>query len=388
MRRSKKNKIIKYFKVRFYRLKKLGPVIIFRWFIINIRSHPFISGFLLFFWSIALIKHIFVYDIKFRGFYTATIIYFITWLFLVWLFNLLKDRNTKWYYRKIVVLTLLTLYAPVGILFLWVGSKFKRITKIILTVVFSLFFAAHTIYFNIEAKSLLNKSTLQAISEMVGKSKEKIFLSTAPIGLLGEVSIGTITKVKPRELSTTQISKKCIDSVVSITTKDRLGKDIGLGSGFIISQDGIIVTNFHVMEGAYKATVKTTEQSFDNVKLIVGKPSLDIAILKIEAIGLPPIVMGDSNYVQEGEQVVAIGNPLGLERTISNGIISGVHSSNNIELIQMTTPVSRGSSGGPIINVYGQVIGITTLATEWGAQNLNFAIPINYIKAIILSSEK
>jgi S1-C subfamily serine protease len=124
------------------------------------------------------------------------------------------------------------------------------------------------------------------------------------------------------------------------------------------------------------------------VKLIVGKPSLDIAILKIEAIGLPRIVMGDSDYVQEGEQVVAIGNPLGLERTISNGIISGVHSSNNIELIQMTTPVSRGSSGGPIINVYGQVIGITTLATEWGAQNLNFAIPINYIKAIILSSEK
>jgi S1-C subfamily serine protease len=141
-----------------------------------------------------------------------------------------------------------------------------------------------------------------------------------------------------------------------------------------------VVTNFHVVEGCHSAEIVVNNFIFDEVALVKTIPKFDIAILKIDGFGLPEISFGDSDLVRPGEVIVSIGNPLGLDRSVSEGVVSAIREENNIKIIQMTAPVSLGSSGGPIFNEYGQVVGITTLATTFGAQNLNFAIPINYLK--------
>jgi S1-C subfamily serine protease len=156
-----------------------------------------------------------------------------------------------------------------------------------------------------------------------------------------------------------------------------------MGSGFIISQDGIILTNFHVLQGAYSAEVEFNNVVYDKCMFIKGDSRLDIALIKIDAKGLPALPIGDSDDIKWGEKIVVIGNPWGLERSVSDGVISGVRVKEDIQLIQMSAPVSFGSSGGPIINSYGEVIGITTLASFFTAQNLNFAIPINHLKQLI-----
>jgi len=118
--------------------------------------------------------------------------------------------------------------------------------------------------------------------------------------------------------------------------------------------------------------------------LVKYDSSKDIAILSLNInIDLNPTVLGNSNNIKEGEDIIAIGNPYGWEKTISEGIISGIRDLEVIKLLQITAPVSQGSSGGALFNRNGEVIGITTLASYWGAQNINFAIPINYLHSLI-----
>ena len=147
---------------------------------------------------------------------------------------------------------------------------------------------------------------------------------------------------------------------------------ISQGSGFVISHNGIIVTNFHVIEGAYFAQVNLDGVIYDNAELIKGMPEMDIAILKIDALQLPELPLGDSTEIVSGEAIVAIGNPLGLERSVSNGIVSATRTVGKIKLIQMTVPISTGSSGGPIINEYGQAIGITNDTKQPGKKTWLF----------------
>jgi S1-C subfamily serine protease len=158
---------------------------------------------------------------------------------------------------------------------------------------------------------------------------------------------------------------------------------MGMGSGFIISEDGLIVTNFHVMESAYQIEIKIGEKIFREASLVKGISNMDIALLKIDSKGLPALPIGDSDSLVDGQFVIVLGNPVGLERSVSNGIISAIRSKDDIKIIQMTAPVSPGSSGGPVLNEYGEVVGITTLASFFMAQNLNFAIPINYLDKIL-----
>ena len=165
----------------------------------------------------------------------------------------------------------------------------------------------------------------------------------------------------------------------------------GIGSGFIISKDGLILTNSHVVVGSQHLVV-----TLDNGAKVVGKligadPILDLAVLKIPKPpeGLPVISMGDSNAIQVGEQVLVIGNPLGLEQTLTLGIISGVNRilpgsllGLTLPLIQTDAAISPGNSGGPLVNRYGEVIGITT-SFIYNAQNIGFALPINIAKEVI-----
>ena len=159
------------------------------------------------------------------------------------------------------------------------------------------------------------------------------------------------------------------------------------GSGFFVG-DGLIVTNYHVIEGATKGTAKLvgTEQASDIEGYIAIDKDRDLAILKVANLYAPPLPLGDSDIVQVGEVVYAVGNPRGLEGTFSDGIISNIQPDGNSgirgEVIQMTAPISQGSSGGAVLNSNGEVIGIAASIRKDG-QNLNFAIPVNYLKALL-----
>jgi S1-C subfamily serine protease len=184
------------------------------------------------------------------------------------------------------------------------------------------------------------------------------------------------------EFTTSQIVKKYSSSVVAIITFDKNDQSITLGSGFFINKEGAIVTNHHVLEGCTKAIIKTEDgKKGDILEIINDDPELDLLIAETSLKSTTPLPLGDSETITIGEEIVAIGNPAGLEGTVSNGIISGVREVKDIKVLQITASTSQGSSGGPVFDTGGKVIGIATATLDIG-QNLNFAMPINYIKTL------
>ena len=181
-------------------------------------------------------------------------------------------------------------------------------------------------------------------------------------------------------------------STVLLVMNDRDNKPIGMGSGFFV-QPNTIATNYHVIEGAAHGTVKLvrmpTKYTIDGV-LAIDKDN-DLALLKVSASSdiKPLTLINDSDTVKIGEAVFVVGNPKGLEGTLSVGIISSLRTlEHNNKRLQMTAPISPGSSGGPVLNTKGEVIGIAVGSNQaLGAQNLNFAIPSNYLKKLIDQSK-
>jgi len=156
--------------------------------------------------------------------------------------------------------------------------------------------------------------------------------------------------------------------------------DEGLGSGFIIRADGIIVTNHHVVANAKAMAVKLQSgEVYRNVYLLSSDPVNDLAFLKIEAVDLPTIPLGNSNSIQLGDAVLLVGSPLGLEQTVSSGLISGIRLDNGVRVLQTSAAASHGSSGGPLLNRSGDAVGVMRFKLVNG-ENLNFAIPINYVR--------
>ncbi|PHJ13576.1 serine protease, partial [Fervidobacterium sp. SC_NGM5_G05] len=163
-----------------------------------------------------------------------------------------------------------------------------------------------------------------------------------------------------------------------------------VGSGFIISKEGYIVTNYHVVEGAKKITVTLLNGDTYDAQYIGGDEELDIAVIKISPKkDLPVIELGDSDKLQIGEWAIAIGNPLGFQHAVTVGVISAVGrkipkpdgSGYYTNLIQTDAAINPGNSGGPLLNIYGQVIGINTaIINPSQAMNIGFAIPINTAK--------
>ena len=169
---------------------------------------------------------------------------------------------------------------------------------------------------------------------------------------------------------------------------DRVGSAIG--SGFIISADGLVLTNSHVVFGSRAISVTLDDGSTARAELLGADPILDIAVLRAPSLpkGYPIAKLADSDALKVGEEVVAIGNPLGLEQTITRGIISGINRilpsspmSMTIPMIQTDAAINPGNSGGPLLNRCGEVIGINT-STITGVENIGFAIPINVAKQI------
>ena len=220
----------------------------------------------------------------------------------------------------------------------------------------------------------------------------------------GTQSIGSQTSSTPAPVSTTTAAKpiaaiydQACNEVVGITTEVTYTNFFGQtsssavsGSGFIVSPDGYILTNYHVIEYAYKGNYAITVMLHDGTRYeasIVGVEDCnDIAVLKIDASGLDPVTFGDSDKLSVGDDVYAVGNPLGeLEFSMTTGHVSALdrlittdESSEAINMFQIDAAVNSGNSGGPVYNANGEVVGIVTAKySDTGVEGLGFAIPIN-----------
>ena len=206
-----------------------------------------------------------------------------------------------------------------------------------------------------------------------------------------ETSVSTFTQ--EQGLSLQEIYARNIDSVVSITCTYRNGSSSG--TGVIFSTEGYIVTNHHVIEGAQAITVLLTDERILEATLIGTDAVSDLAVLHVEEGNLTAAEFGDSTQLRVGDSVAAIGDPLGSEfrGTLTNGIVSAINRDVTMEgrtmtLIQTNAAINSGNSGGPLINCYGQVIGINTLkigdnASSAGVEGLGFAIPSATVKEIV-----
>ncbi len=178
---------------------------------------------------------------------------------------------------------------------------------------------------------------------------------------------------------------------VQIYTCDINGEIIGYGSGFIVSSDGKIVTNFHVVDMMPIIKVVTSDgKLYDVIGITAYDAKNDMAVLKINAQNLPVAILGDSNDVVLGEEVVTFGYPLGKGLSVTFGNVSSLNATpayyrNSTHDIQISAPISHGNSGGPLLNMYGEVVGINYLSTI-NAQNMNYAIPINEVKPLLASN--
>ncbi|MBL8385451.1 MAG: Do family serine endopeptidase [Burkholderiales bacterium] len=155
----------------------------------------------------------------------------------------------------------------------------------------------------------------------------------------------------------------------------------GQGSGFIVAADGLILTNAHVVDGAAEVTVKLTDRREFRARVVGADKRSDVAVLKIEASGLPTVKLGDPAAVSVGEWVLAIGSPFGFENTATSGIVSAKSRTleGYVPFIQTDVAVNPGNSGGPLFNLKGEVIGINSqiYSSSGGYQGLSFAIPID-----------
>ena len=194
-------------------------------------------------------------------------------------------------------------------------------------------------------------------------------------------------------LSLQSIYSKAIPSVVSISCSTRNGASTG--SGVVLSQEGYILTNAHVVDGAQTLTVLLHDGTGHNARILGQDSFSDIAILQIEATGLVPAEFGDDRSLRVGDAVVAIGDPLGIELrgTMTNGIVSAINrdihtDGRTMTLIQTNAALNPGNSGGPLLNCYGQVVGINTMKmgdnmNVAGVEGLGFAIPSTTVKDVV-----
>ncbi len=210
----------------------------------------------------------------------------------------------------------------------------------------------------------------------------------------------TSTQLTPRE-----VYAQNVNSTVGITTSITTNywgyqtTSAASGSGFILTEDGYILTNYHVIEGSNSVQVTTYDNTAYSATIVGYDESNDIAVLKIDATGLTPVVLGDSDELYVGDEVMAIGNPLGeLTFSLTVGYVSALDrevtlsSGTTMDLIQTDAAINSGNSGGALFNSYGEVVGITNAkysssssSSSASIDNIGFAIPINHVKNIVTS---
>ena len=240
-----------------------------------------------------------------------------------------------------------------------------------------------------------NETDTAAAAESV--TVTEAYVETKPVGE-AEVELhtspaGLEVPVQKDGLSMQAIYDKCIGSTVSIICSSPAGRSSG--SGVVLSEDGYVITNYHVVEGASALQVLLTDGRYLQASMIGGDKLSDLAVLQIAAENLIPAEFGDSDTLRVGDTVVAIGDPLGVELrgTMTDGIVSAINrdittEGRTLTLIQTNAALNSGNSGGPLINCYGQVIGINTMkigdyVNSAGVEGLGFAIPSTTVKQIV-----
>ena len=213
---------------------------------------------------------------------------------------------------------------------------------------------------------------------------------------------GAASAPSGKAMSVNEIYERAAPGVVQIASTSRAGDTFSggtpsaLGSGFVLDKAGHIVTNFHVIDGADQIRVSFSNRDTVGADLVGNDPSTDIAVLQVEAnaSALTPLPLGDSDKVRVGDPVVAIGNPFGLDRTATAGIVSALQrlitAPNQFTIdhvIQTDAPINRGNSGGPLLNDRGQVIGVNTQIETGGISTGNvgigFSVPANTVKDVV-----
>lgn len=237
-----------------------------------------------------------------------------------------------------------------------------------------------------------------------GRNEKAVGTTTVYQGLR-ENSVIQLAQVDTgKEMTAAEVYAANVNSTVGITTSITTNfwgyqtTSAASGSGFILTEDGYILTNYHVIEGSSSITASLYDGATYEATLVGFDESNDIAVLKVDAQGLTPVVLGDSDNMNVGDEVVAIGNPLGeLTFSLTQGAVSALHRevtlSRNVtmDLIQTDCAINSGNSGGALFNMYGEVIGITNAkyssssSSEASIDNIGFAIPMNHVRAIVES---
>lgn len=203
----------------------------------------------------------------------------------------------------------------------------------------------------------------------------------------GSAQIPAVNVSRDRELSYVELARLST-SIVMIAVFDNRKKLLGTGSGIMIGRDGFILTNNHVIRGGYyfEVRIEDDERIYETNEVIKYHNHLDLAIIRISRVLNPLRLYSGKESLVRGQKVVAIGSPLGLFNSVSDGIISGFRNIDNVDMIQFSAPTSPGSSGGAVLNMYGEVIGISTSGFSEG-QNINLAVPYdavyNFTKSFI-----
>jgi serine protease Do len=211
--------------------------------------------------------------------------------------------------------------------------------------------------------------------------------------LLATLALPAVAGAQPCSESLATLFERVSPAVVSIQAmkinkaKPQRRFETIVGSGVIIDKDGQILTNAHVVDGAASLTVTLDSGNKAPARILGLDPVLDIALLRVDSVNaLPAARLGDSGAVKVGDEVVAIGNPIGLDQTMTRGIVSGLNrllpGISDEPMIQTDAPINPGNSGGPLVDRCASVVGINTLISE-DAQSIGFAVPINAAKAIL-----
>ncbi len=235
--------------------------------------------------------------------------------------------------------------------------------------------------------------------------------TATPASATGTATSASTTSRTTIDSATTQnaietVAANVSPAVVTITSSSQGNQfdpfsipETGVGSGFIYSSDGRILTNNHVVEGATSLTVTLKDGTELPARVLVTDPTHDIAIVKVDRTGLPTVALGDSNSLQVGQLLIAIGSPLGqFTDSVTSGILSATGRSIDVseqgsrqvkhlsDLLQTDAAINPGNSGGPLLDASGHVIGINT-ATASSAEGIGFAVPINAAKALVAQAQ-
>lgn len=259
-------------------------------------------------------------------------------------------------------------------------SSFVVISVIVLSIFMYFLFSRQNLYYTLLSQKIDNlqtdtQSKISDLSKSVLDTQQNLKNLSSQFGSIDN----EITLLKASTSSDfSGIIESAIKSVVTVRT------DLSQGSGFIIADGGYVITNEHVMEGASAAGIITYDGQLHQVILIGKNTNMDIALLKIDGT-YSPISLGNSDEVNIGEKVIAIGNPLGLQFSVTEGIVSSTNreGENGIKAyIQTDAALNPGNSGGPLIDTSGKVIGINNFKIS-GSENIGFALESNYIKQVV-----